>query len=81
MRRAGILEERDEAFWSLLYVCNDTPPQLNEKACIIMYDHRSMLKFVDSEWWYQQLPYVEVTLVTSGRAVSEHLDLTGSGLL
>ena len=46
-----------------------------------MYDPLFMLKSVDSEWWYQQLPYVEVTLVTSGRAVSEHLDLTGSGLL
>jgi hypothetical protein len=57
------------------------PPQLSRNACIIMYDPLFMLKFVDSEWWYQQLPYVEVTLVTSGRAVSEHLDLTGSGLL
>ena len=64
-----------------MYVCNDTPPQLSRNACIIMYDPLFMLKFVDSEWWYQQLPYVEVTLVTSGRAVSEHLDLTCSGLL
>ena len=47
-----------------------------------MYDPLFMLKFCRFRMVVSSnFLHVEATLVTSGRAVSEHLDLTGSGLL